>query len=283
MKHVFLFLLLVLIQSNANSHPPKIIATIKPIHSLVASVTYGVLEPELLIDDVVSIHDYMLKPSNANKLEHSDVIFYVSDQLETFIKNIRRKTLVALSQKVDLLPLRSTCRHTKNVKDFHVWLSPENAKIMVNHISLVLGELDKANSWIYRKNAEETIERIERNAQEIKRELSSLKDQLYIVVHDAYQYFEKYFNLSAPSGILPLGDEASIKISTINKIKRITKENNIKCIFSEPQEQYVRSSTFTNGIEIKILDPIGNNITPGKEAYFAIMSSIAKGFKACFN
>lgn len=276
-------MLLILIQSNANSHPLRIIATIKPIHSLVASVTYGIVEPELLIDDAISIHDYMLKPSNANKLEHSDIIFYVSNQLETFIKNIRRKTLVELSQKVELMPLRSTSKHTKNVKDFHIWLSPENAKIMVNHISSILSEVDKANSWIYKKNAKETIERIEKNAQEIKEELSSLKDQPYIVVHDAYQYFEKYFNLSAPSGILPLGDEASIKISTINKVKRIIKENNIRCIFSEPQEQYVRSSTFTDGVEIKILDPIGNNITPGKEAYFSIMSSIAKNFKACFN
>ncbi len=282
MKHIFLFLLLILIQSNANSNPPKIIATIKPIHSLVAAVTYGVVEPELLIDDASSVHDYILKPSNARKLERNDIIFYVSDHLETFIKNIRHKTLIELSQKVELIPLRSgaLCKHTKNLKDLHIWLNPENAKIMVNYISVILSEIDKENSWIYKKNAAETIQKIDKNAQEIKGELSGLEKQPYIVVHDAYQYFERYFGLSAPSGILPLGDEASIKISTLNKVKKIIKENNIKCIFSEPQEQYVN---FANNVSIQILDPIGSSIPPGREAYFAVMSNIAKNFRACFN
>ncbi|MGL9726032.1 MAG: ABC transporter substrate-binding protein, partial [Wolbachia sp.] len=31
-----------------------------------------------------------------------------------------------------------------------------------------------------------------------------------------------------------------------------------------------------------VLDPIGSDIEPGKDAYLAIISSIAQNFKSCF-
>ena len=48
--------------------PPKAIASIKPIHALLAGVMEGVATPGLLVPVNMSAHDYALKPSQAEQL-----------------------------------------------------------------------------------------------------------------------------------------------------------------------------------------------------------------------
>ena len=68
------------------SEPAHVVASIKPIHSLVAGVMRGAGEPKLLIAGGASPHTYSLKPSDARALQDADVIFWVGNDLETFLE-----------------------------------------------------------------------------------------------------------------------------------------------------------------------------------------------------
>ncbi len=63
------------------SAAPKVVVSIKPIHSLVSGVMKGVGEPHLLIKGVASPHTFSLKPSDAGVLERARVIFWVGEVL----------------------------------------------------------------------------------------------------------------------------------------------------------------------------------------------------------
>src|SRR4051794_27721066 len=65
---------------------PVVVTSIKPIHSLVASIMQGVGEPELIVDGAASPHTYSLKPSNARALQSAKVIFWVGSGLEAFLE-----------------------------------------------------------------------------------------------------------------------------------------------------------------------------------------------------
>ena len=52
----------------ALADPPRVVATIAPVHSLVAQVMQGVGEPVLLLPPEVSEHDYALRPSDARAI-----------------------------------------------------------------------------------------------------------------------------------------------------------------------------------------------------------------------
>jgi len=80
---------------------PEIAVSIKPIHSLVASVTRGVTEPYLLIPGSASPHAYSLKPSDAQALESADVVFWVGENMETFMT----KPLEALADDAKVVAL----------------------------------------------------------------------------------------------------------------------------------------------------------------------------------
>ena len=67
----------------AADSPPRVVASIKPIHALVAGVMRGVAAPELLLDDQQSPHHFALKPSQARLLQQADMVFWVDQSLET--------------------------------------------------------------------------------------------------------------------------------------------------------------------------------------------------------
>jgi len=63
-----------------------VVASIKPVHSLVAAVMEGVGEPTLIVRGTASGHAYSLKPSDAQAIEHAKVIFWAGPEMETFLK-----------------------------------------------------------------------------------------------------------------------------------------------------------------------------------------------------
>ena len=65
----------------------KVVASIKPIHSLVSAITEGIGEPILLVKGAGSPHTYSLKPSQAKELQEADVIFWMGHDLEAFLEN----------------------------------------------------------------------------------------------------------------------------------------------------------------------------------------------------
>ncbi len=80
---------------------PRVVATIKPVHSLVAGVMDGVGTPSLLIQGGGSPHSYSLRPSEARALSQADLVFWIGEDLETFLE----KPLAALAKPATVVTL----------------------------------------------------------------------------------------------------------------------------------------------------------------------------------
>ncbi|AUG52263.1 zinc ABC transporter substrate-binding protein ZnuA [Thalassospira marina] len=80
---------------------PKVVASIKPIHSIAAAIMQGVGEPELLVKGAASPHTYSLRPSEAKALQNADLVIYVSPELEGFLE----KPLTSLSTNAKVMEL----------------------------------------------------------------------------------------------------------------------------------------------------------------------------------
>ncbi|MCB1474999.1 MAG: zinc ABC transporter substrate-binding protein ZnuA [Rhodobiaceae bacterium] len=82
----------------------RVVASIKPIHSLAAGLMQGVGEPALIVSGGASPHVYSLKPSQARALEDADVVFWVGEGLENFLE----KPLAALAGEARVVALSET-------------------------------------------------------------------------------------------------------------------------------------------------------------------------------
>ena len=65
----------------------KVIASIKPLHSLVSYVMDGVGKPDILVDGSSSPHTFQLKPSHAEMLQEADIVFWIGEDLESFLES----------------------------------------------------------------------------------------------------------------------------------------------------------------------------------------------------
>ena len=71
--------------AHAAEDGPRVVASIKPIHSLVAAVMQGVGTPDLIVKGAASPHTYAMKPSDAAALQAADIVFWAGDDLEAFL------------------------------------------------------------------------------------------------------------------------------------------------------------------------------------------------------
>ena len=79
----------------------NVIASVKPLHSLVAAVMEGVSMPNLIVKGAASPHTYALKPSQAKQLEKADLVFWMGHSLETFLE----KPLEAIATRAMVVEL----------------------------------------------------------------------------------------------------------------------------------------------------------------------------------
>ena len=117
-------------------------------------------------------------------------------------------------------------------KDPHIWLSPGNARIMVENICNGLIEVDLRNEAYYTQNRDKYIARLDTLDSDIRVGLSEVTNRRFIVFHPAWGYFAKDYDLEQ----IPIevgGKEPSAK--DIANLVQKAKEQNIKIVFASPQ------------------------------------------------
>lgn len=279
----------------------RIVASIKPVHSLVAAVMGETGKPFLIIHGGTSPHSYTLKPSVAKKIGAAKIIFWIGERLESSLtKPIealgKKARLVTLSLSPGIKPLafrkgglfesheHKDLDHSNSDEiDNHFWLDPANAIIFVARIEQALSAAHPANRKRYRANARTLVIRLNVLSAEIGKRLQPVRDRPFIVFHDAYRYFENRFGLKALGTIVVNPDRkpGARRLSTIRKKIR---EAGAICVFSEPQftPKLIRVVTNGTGARTGILDPIGARLTPGPALYFQLMRNMATAFVNCF-
>ena len=171
----------------------KVVASIKPVHSLVSAVMQGIGKPVLLVEGAGSPHTYSLKPSQARELQAADIVFWMSHDLEAFLENsieniAKNAKSVSLMDSHGLIKLNfrdggafdahghdkhddhddhghdkhdDHDDHGHDEVDPHAWLDPQNAKSFVHEIEEHLAEIDPKNAKRYSANASSLVKKLE--------------------------------------------------------------------------------------------------------------------------
>ena len=79
----------------------KVVTSIKPLHSLASYLMDGVGKPDLIVDGYASPHGFSMKPSHAKMLQNANLIFWVGEDLESFLK----KPLSSIAKKAEKIEL----------------------------------------------------------------------------------------------------------------------------------------------------------------------------------
>ena len=83
----------------------KVVASIKPIHSLASYLMDGVKKPDLIVDGYASPHGFAMKPSHAKMLQEADIIFWVGEDIENFLVK-PLGSIAKKAEKIELMEIR---------------------------------------------------------------------------------------------------------------------------------------------------------------------------------
>ena len=298
---------------------PRVVTSIKPVHSLVAGVMDGIGRPTLLVEGGGSPHTYALKPSQAAGLQKADMVFWIGGELEAFLEK-PVATIAAKARSVELVHApglsmlekrhggsfeahRHDNEHDDDHKDehkeeahghdkdhhadhdagdLHIWLDPVNAKALVRVIAGELMRADPENAQRYRRNADAMLMLLDALRAEVDGRLAPLRGRPFVVFHDAYQYFEHRFGLQA-AGSITVSPETIPGAERIREIRARLGKLNAACVFTEPQFQpkLVRVVTEGTGVKTGVLDPLGADIADGPELYFTLIRNMASSMEKC--
>jgi zinc transport system substrate-binding protein len=277
---------------------PKVVASIVPLHSLVAGVMEGVGQPELLLQGVNSEHQGSYSPQQISDLGHADVVFIIGDNLEVKLGEISGTEAVNGKNFIKLNQAQGITTHhireggnwdvdndepaTGNTIDPHIWLDPENAKAMTTAIAAALIQNDAANAESYKSNATKQLAELDTLESEIKIEVTPVQGKPFVVFHDAYQYFERRFGLTAVGSISDY-NATPPSAARLEEIRAKVKSTNAVCAFREPQYSDAAVAIVTEGSKAKlgVLDPVGANLAPGKQAYGQLLRAVASNIAKC--
>ena len=122
---VYFVLALALLMPQTVLADTRVVATIKPVHSLTASIMDGVGEPALIVEGIESPHDYQPKPSDAKLLEEADVVVWIGPDLEsaisTAILNLSKNAIsVELSKTEGLKLFKFRSSHVHHDEEEHM-------------------------------------------------------------------------------------------------------------------------------------------------------------------
>ena len=309
-KIIFSAISLLLFMSYANAET-KVITSIKPLHSLVSYVMDGIGAPDILVDGSSSPHTFQLKPSHATMLQEADVIFWIGEDLESFLETplesiARNSKHIALmeSDEIKLLKFREKNifsghdeheehadeheghddhdehGHAHGEYDVHFWLDPEIAKTIIKIVTRELSELDPTNASTYKSNSIKALNEIDQLINDAKSKIN--RDAKYVVFHDAYQYFEKRFGVEV-IGALTVNPEVLPGAKQLAEIREVIEHENVNCLFSEPQFNPSIAETIARdtGVKAAIIDPLGAELDLGKDLYFNLIGDIASSFESC--
>ena len=166
--------------------------------------------------------------------------------------------------------------------DPHIWLDPINAKALVHEIEEVLSEKDPTHAAQYEANAKALESKLDRLVADVSTELKPLHDKGFIVFHDAYQYFEKRFDIKA-SGSITISPEILPGAERVSEIQGKIKQLGVTCVFAEPQFEPKLVSTVIEGTKAKsgVIDPLGAALEKGPDQYFQLIRNMATSIKKC--
>ena len=276
----------------------KVVTSIKPLHSLASFLMDGVAKPDLIVDGYASPHGFAMKPSHAKMLQNADLIFWVGEDLESFLEK-PLSSIAKKAEKIELMEIKGLNvlkfrernifdehdhddhddhgkkeddhddhdhddhgkkeehddhddhddhgkkeehddhddhdgheGHAHGEYDPHIWLDPMNAKVILNEMVEHLIENDPKNEAKYKSNLDKALKDVDKLTIDVMTELSNSVSS--IVFHDAYQYFEKRFNVNI-LGAFTVNTDVMPGAEQLAEIREIIEHDKVACVFSEPQ------------------------------------------------
>ena len=287
----------------------QVLTSIKPLQLIAAAVQEGTgSTPDVLLPPGASPHSYALRPSDLGRVQNSALFYWVGPGLETFLPSVlkgRAASAVALQEEPGL-HLRHFGEeeaeeaghdehktagkhdhehdhdHRAGALDAHLWLAPENARVIARRMSKDLSAADPSNAERYAANLVAFEKRLSETEAQLRARIAPLTKKPFFVFHEAFDYYEEAFGL-AHTGVFAISADVKPGAQHVAQMRQQLQASGAACVFSEPPLRPRLAETLSEGLPVRLaeLDALGYGLKPEVGAYEQLLTQLGDGLAGC--
>ncbi|QFY88306.1 SCO family protein [Magnetovirga frankeli] len=263
----------------------RVLASIKPIHSVLAALMQGGDAPLLLYGDGQSPHAERLSAAQKKQLQGADLLIWVGPELERGLaqglsnppEGLRVEALLD-SPSMKILPSRTR----DDRRDPYFWLDNRNISILVDDMTLLLQEMDPLRAHLYSANRIQLHDRLRKIDREMENSYRGFKAAPALQYLDTLQYFEQAYALKVVDRLIERPEEQAAAEKLL-QLRQLLQDGRASCLLLEAGVSDSHAATLTQGIRLRTaeLDSLGQGLEPGPDHYFNLMQKLADGIRSC--
>ena len=246
MKHLAFFLTFLLLIcwlfGCAAANDSEIAATTLPVYEFTVRLCEGtdLTVTRLVTENVSCLHDYTLQVRQMQAIQSVDAVVISGAGLEEFLEDAlsSANSIIDASQNLSLLEGdHHTHEHDHShghvhAEDPHIWLSPENAKVMAHNICHGLEALYPQYKDVFAANLQLLYKDLDTLQAYGERELAGLSCRQLVTFHDGFSYLAESFGLTILEAVEEeSGSEASA--AQLIALIQMVEEHKLPAIFTE--------------------------------------------------
>lgn len=258
---------------------PRVAVSIYPVYDLVKRVAGSDADVTLLLQPGKNEHTFDPTPHDVEEVSKAQLGVMVGlgldPWMERLVKDAAPKArLLKVGDRVPTRPVDLEAvgdeeahahgkddddhDHEKGAIDPHVWLDPQNARLIVRAFTEDLSKLDAAHANDYRARSDALDKDLENLDKELETRAKALPKKGFVTFHGSFGYFAKRYGLTVLAviepypGSTPSGDY-------VQKVLSVVKAKQVPALYSEPQLDPRPAKVLSDEAKIPlgVLDPVG--------------------------
>jgi len=262
--------------SVVRDEPIKVLATLPVLKDLVQEIGRDRVTVTSVLSGLENAHTYTPKPADLLAIQDARMLVRVGLGLEVWldalIEHANNPRLLTITTSVGVPVLKNQVITAPSddphaMGDPHIWLDPENAKLMVRHISEGLIKIDPAHKNEYLRNQARYIQDLDQTQRRLRMKLKPIQNRKIITHQAAWSYFARRFGFAIRGSIISeFGTDPSPK--HLSDLVQMIKADKIRVIVSEPQLNPTPPQILARETGARVVVLTQNpGVLPGTETY----------------
>lgn len=230
--------------SNSDSGKLKIISTVFPPYDLARQIAGDNAEISILLPPGSEIHNYEPSTKDMIAIRNCDIFLYIGGENEQWAEkliNSNDTENVTAVKLIDYVPTLSEDEDEhdhdhdhehEHETDEHIWTSPKNAQLMLSAVYDAICKVDPSNKQTYTKNKDAYAKQLSDLDNAYRSAVDNAKNKTIVLADKfPFRYLAHEYGLEFSAAFAACSDESEPGVSTMIKLTKTIKENNIPAVY----------------------------------------------------
>lgn len=232
--------------SSSDSGKLKIISTVFPPYDLAKQIAGDNAEISILLPPGSEIHNYEPSAKDMIAIRNCDIFLYIGGEneqwAEKLINSNDTKNVTAV-KLIDYVPVLSEDEDEhdhdhdhehehEHETDEHIWTSPKNAQLMLSAVYDAICKVDPSDKQTYTKNKDAYAKQLSDLDNAYRSAVDNAKNKTIVLADKfPFRYLAHEYGLEFSAAFAACSDESEPGVSTMIKLTKTIKENNIPAVY----------------------------------------------------